>query len=243
MFNPLGMYDVSNNYSRFGSCFTFVPAGRSALDLRKRCRRRGRPRVSATLTFEACLHGFAVRRRVNIFHYASQVRPQNPGLPAWIPHAGVLQQNARHVWVLWHSWWLYGAPGALVCISWQMGGSAPPLFSVMMSHVSVYQRGHTQLSLHLLWSPSPGLSLFSPLSLSLNYTTQTATLLTSIVPREPVHLYLQTQLLYTCLHAERFGCVTALYGALKEKARAAPTTWCGALIIACSWYVVPISVP
>lgn len=72
MFSPLGMYDIPSNYSRSGSCFEFVPAGCSALDLRKRCQQHGRPRVSATLTFVACLHGFAVCRQFNIFYYASQ---------------------------------------------------------------------------------------------------------------------------------------------------------------------------
>lgn len=176
-----------------------------------------------------------------IMHHSPSMKSRTACLDS--PRLLVTAECTCHVWVLWRWWWLYGAPGALVCISWQMGGSAPLLFPVMMSHVPVYQRGHTQLSLHLLLSQPPS---FFPLSLSLKYRLELwlsrFVPLTSILPREPVHIYLQTQLLYMCLHVERFGCVTALYGALKGKARAAPTTWSAALIIACSWCIVPIAV-
>lgn len=49
----------------------------------------------------------------------------------------------RHTCPL-HVLWLQGAVGTLACISWQMGHSAPQLLFVMMSHIPVYEEGHTQ---------------------------------------------------------------------------------------------------
>lgn len=75
-----------------------------------------------------------------------------------------------HVRVLWLWWWLYSTARALVCISWQMGFSAPLVLPVMMSHVPVYQTGHTQISPHLLLSqspiPLPSVFIFLPLQAS-----------------------------------------------------------------------------
>ena len=89
----------------------------------------------------------------------------------WFPPLLRLSNRATectcHVRVLWLWWWLCSAPRALVCISWQMGFSAPLALPVMMSHVPVYQTGHTQLSPHLLLSqspiPLPSVFIFLPL--------------------------------------------------------------------------------
>lgn len=128
----------------------------------------------------------------------------------WFPPLLRLSNRATectcHVRVLWLWWWLCSAPRALVCISWQMGFSAPLALPVMMSHVPVYQTGHTQLSPHLLLSQSPiplsSVFIFLPLRhvrLPLpTCHTHRLSFLRSVpavpaAPQERLRLYLQTQ--------------------------------------------------
>lgn len=116
-------------------------------------------RASATFTFAARLHGFAACHHVNTFHYASQSVHEILDWRLWFPVLLCCNNSETectcHVCVLRRWWWLYSALGTLVCISWQMGCSAPLLLPVMMSHVPAYQTGHTQLSPHPLLSQSP----------------------------------------------------------------------------------------
>ncbi len=155
-----------------------------------------------------------------------------------------------HVRVLWLWWWLYSTARALVCISWQMGFSAPLVLPVMMSHVPVYQTGHTQISPHLLLSqspiPLPSVFIFLPLQASVFLSLHAilslfqSVPLASIAPQECLHLYLQTVIKYTR------ATVRWLHDSFAElwgEARTALTTRCAALIIAPSWCVVPIPVP
>lgn len=124
--------------------------------------------------------------------------------------------------------WLYSAVRALVCIRWQTGFSAPLVLPVMMSHVPVYQTGHTQLSPHLLLSqspiPLPPVFIFRPLHrASLSFTTRHTHCLflsfprASNAPQDRLHLYLQTRShKYMCACAAircNCGCVTALQSA------------------------------
>lgn len=101
-------------------------------------------------------------------------------IPLWFSPLPLFNNRAiectRHVRVPWLWWWLYSASRALVCISWQMGFSAPLVLPVMMNHVSVYQTGHTQFSPHLLLSqspiPLPPVFIFLPLQASLSFPTR-----------------------------------------------------------------------
>lgn len=247
MFNPLGMYDVSamrtdletvlNSYQQ-GVQFLIWGNDACSMDT---CR---------FLQLSYLLHVYmdlplAVTSTRLIMHHS-------PSMKFWTAFFDALCcSNSEtgctcHVCVLRRWWWRYSALGALVCISWQMGCSAPLLLHVMMSHVPVYQTGHTQLSPHLLLSQSPILLL----SVFISYCTAHALSLL-ICPsgkdsplKERVHLYFQTHHTYVCtckLQSQLW--LHGIFVALSGKARTTPTTWYGALIITRSWCVLPISVP
>ncbi len=158
---------------------------------------------------------------------------------------------ARHVRVLWLWWWLYSAVRALVCISWQMGFSAPLVLPVMMSHVSVYQTGHTQLSPHLLLSQSPippsSIFIFLPLhvfSLSAGHTDCLSLSTCPCGKRCPtgMSLSLLSNTPSTCVCMCSWQMQLWLhdsFAALWGEARMALTTRCAALIIAPSRCLMP----
>lgn len=155
MFNPLGMCDVSTTRTDLETVLNsyqqgvqFLIWGNDACSM-DTCR---------FLQLSYLLHVYmdlplVVTSTRFIMHHS-------PSVKLWTAFLDVLCCNNSetgctcHVCVLWRWWWLYSALGALVCISWQMGCSAPLLLPVMMRHVPVYQTGHTQLSPHLRLSQS-----------------------------------------------------------------------------------------
>lgn len=130
-----------------------------------------------------------------------------------------------------------------------MGHSAPLVLPVMMSHVPVYQTGHTQLSPHLLLSqspiPLPSVFIFLPVQASVFLSPRTThrripslfqpVPLVGIASQECLHLYLQIQSSNICVCVcATFRCSFGLHDGstvLWGEARTALTTRCAALII------------
>lgn len=167
-------------------------------------------RVSATFTFAACLHGFAARCHVNTFHYASQSVHEIQGWLLWFPALLCCYNSETEctcpVCVLRRWWWLYSALGALVCISWQMGCSAPLLLPVMMSHVHAYQTGHTHNSPLICFCLNHSfvflLSLFLTVCHMYRHFWFVPLVKIPLPRKERVHPYLQTPSSYICVHMQ-----------------------------------------